>query len=60
MSLSQYLKDTQGELKHVSWPPKQTTINFTIAVIVISVVTAIFLGIFDAGFAKGLTFLLGR
>jgi preprotein translocase SecE subunit len=60
MSLSQYLKDTQGELKHVSWPPKQTTINFTVAVIIISVATALFLGLFDSLFTKGLAFLLQR
>jgi len=42
-----YLKDTQGEFKHVSWPTRQQAIVFTIVVILISISVAIFLGFFD-------------
>jgi len=47
MSLITYLKDTQGELKHVSWPTRNQTIAFTIVVVLISVFVAFFLGFFD-------------
>jgi preprotein translocase SecE subunit len=58
MGLAQYLKDTQAELKHVSWPTQQQTIYFTTVVIIISILTAAFLGIFDALFAKALQFFV--
>ena len=45
--LIQYIKDTRGELKHVSWPtPRQTTV-FTILVIAISLLVSLLLGVFD-------------
>lgn len=47
MKLIEYLKETRGELKHVSWPTRSQAIAFTITVIAISLVTAAFLGVFD-------------
>ncbi|HEY4505705.1 MAG TPA: preprotein translocase subunit SecE [Candidatus Paceibacterota bacterium] len=47
MSLITYLKDTQGELKHVSWPTRAQSIAFTIVVVLISVFVSFFLGFFD-------------
>ncbi len=46
----QYLKDTQSELKHVSWPTRRQAILFTVLVVIISLVTAAYLGAFDALF----------
>jgi preprotein translocase SecE subunit len=43
----QYLKDTQSELKHVSWPTRPQAIAFTALVVLISVATAAYLGGFD-------------
>jgi len=54
MGLVEYLRETRGELKHVSWPTKKQTTAFTILVIVVSLVTALFLGLFDFFFTKGL------
>ena len=42
-----YIKDTRGELSHVSWPTRRQALAFTIVVIAISIATAIFLGFFD-------------
>ena len=50
MRLINYLKDTKGELKHVSWPTRSQSIYFAVMVVVISVVTALFLGFFDTLF----------
>ncbi len=45
--LFQYIRDTKGELKHVSWPTTKQTIIFTILVIIISLFIAALLGFFD-------------
>jgi preprotein translocase subunit SecE len=47
-----YIKDTKGELKHVSWPTRKQTIAFSLIVILISVVTAALLGFFDFIFSQ--------
>lgn len=47
MSLITYLKDTQGELNHVSWPTRNQTIAFTVVVVLISIFISFFLGFFD-------------
>jgi len=52
--LSEYLQETKGELKHVSWPTKNQAILFTIIVVVFSIVVAAFLGAFDFIFTMGL------
>lgn len=48
----QYLKDTQTELKHVSWPTRRQAIIFTVIVVVISIATAAYLGALDWGFTR--------
>ncbi len=59
MSFIQYLKDTQGELRHVAWPTRLQTIVYTILVILISVGVSLYLGLFDYLFTTGLSrFLL--
>jgi len=52
MRFIQYLKDTKGELKHVSWPTRRQVVYFTILVIVLSLLTAVFLGVFDTIFSE--------
>ncbi|MDB5266843.1 MAG: Protein translocase complex, SecE/Sec61-gamma subunit [Parcubacteria group bacterium] len=42
-----YIKDTRGELSHVSWPTRKQAIAFTVIVILVSIFTAFFLGFFD-------------
>ena len=49
--LINYLKETRVELKHVNWPTKKTTINFTLLVIAISFAVALYLGFFDKVFS---------
>lgn len=56
MKLVDYLKETKAELQHVSWPTKQQALTFTAIVIVVSIVTAIFLGFFDKAFEVGLSY----
>ena len=47
MKLKEYLQETKVELSHVSWPTKNQAVVYTIVVIVISFVTAFYLGAFD-------------
>jgi preprotein translocase SecE subunit len=52
MSIINYLKETQSELSHVNWPTKRQSIVFSVVVIVVSVLVAFFLGLFDFIFAR--------
>ena len=52
MSIVDYVRDTRAELKHVSWPTKKQAIIFTALVIVISIATALYLGLFDILFTR--------
>lgn len=45
--LAEYIKETRAELKHVSWPTRRQAAVFTAVVIVISLLTAAYLGAFD-------------
>ncbi|MCX6800057.1 MAG: preprotein translocase subunit SecE [Candidatus Falkowbacteria bacterium] len=57
-TLKQYLKDSYEEVKKVTWPTKQEVINYTLLVIVVSVVIAGFLGGLDFLFSYGLDTIL--
>lgn len=52
--ITEYFKDTKMELKHVIWPSKSQTFYYTLIVIILSVVVAYYLGIFDFIFSIGL------
>ena len=60
MKLIDYIKDTRGELKHVSWPTQRQATAFTILVILISLFTAFFLGFFDFIFTTLLDILISN
>ncbi len=60
MGLINYIKETRGELKHVSWPTRRQAIAFALIVIVVSILVALFLGFFDFLFTKGLQFIIDK
>lgn len=60
MRLTQYIKDTQGEMKHVSWPTRYQATAYTILVIVISLAIAAYLGLFDWLFTSGLDAIISN
>ena len=43
----------------MTWPSRSQTISYTLVVIILSVLVAYLLGLFDFGFSKGLEKLLG-
>ncbi|MSR71312.1 MAG: preprotein translocase subunit SecE [Candidatus Taylorbacteria bacterium] len=58
MKIVEYVKETRGELKHVSWPTRSQAINYTIVIIAVSLITAFFLGFFDYLFSSLLKFVI--
>ena len=56
--ITDYLKETKGELKHVVWPTRRQTIVYTVIVIVLSALVAYFLGAFDFIFSRVLEQIL--
>ena len=57
-SMIEYIKEVKAEMKNITWPKRQMTISFTIAVIVISVAVAYYLGALDYVFSVGLKQIL--
>ena len=61
MKLTEYIKETRGEMKHVNWPTRSQAINYTLLVIGLSVVTSLLLSLADYVFGLGLEkFVFGR
>jgi len=54
----QFIKEAKSELTKVVWPTKQEVIRITIAVIILSVVVAAFLGAIDFGLTKLFEYLV--
>jgi preprotein translocase subunit SecE len=46
-----FLRDVKIELARVSWPTRKQTIQYTLAVIVMSIAVALFLGAWDSLFS---------
>lgn len=54
MKIVEYIKDTKGEMKHVNWPTRKQTVDFTLLVIGISIGVALILALADYVFSMGL------
>jgi len=58
LELSQYLKDSKGEMKKVTWPSRKATIGLTWVVLVVVLVISLYLGVVDLGLSKLVKFIL--
>ncbi len=47
MGLFEYINETRGEMRHVSWPTRKQTVIYTSLVVGVSILTAVYLGLFD-------------
>ena len=56
----QYIRDTRGEMRHVAWQTQQQTIIFTTLVIIVSLLTAAYLGALDYLFTRILELVINR
>lgn len=54
-----FVRDVRSELRKVSWPTRQETINLTVVVLAFAVVVGMFLGGMDFVFQTLFKFLLG-
>jgi len=52
-----YLREVRDELKKVTWPTRQQTMQKTTLVVVVSIVVGLYIGFLDYGFTQ-LTALL--
>jgi len=43
----EFLREARVELSRVNWPTREQVINFTVLVVIISIVVAVFLGSLD-------------
>ena len=50
MQFIEYIKDSKGELAHITWPTRRQAIVFTLLIIAISILTSLYLGAFDSLF----------
>jgi preprotein translocase SecE subunit len=53
-----YIKATAAEMKQVKWPTRQTAIFYSVLVIVISVITALYAGAFDYLFGQFINYVV--
>lgn len=52
LELSQYLKDSKGEMKKVTWPTRKATVGLTWVVLIVVLVISLYLGVVDLGLSK--------
>jgi preprotein translocase subunit SecE len=57
--VQRYFRETIGELRKVTWPTRQETMNLTLVVIVVLVVMSAFLGTLDYLFFRLFGLILG-
>ncbi|MFZ5376591.1 MAG: preprotein translocase subunit SecE [Patescibacteria group bacterium] len=58
-AIKKYFQEVVQELKKVSWPSRQQTINMTMVVIVVSLIIAAYLAGLDIVFQKMMGAVLG-
>lgn len=59
-ALKNYLVGSYAEMKKVSWPTREQTINYSMLVIALSLGLAVFFGVLDYFLNLGITTLLTR
>jgi preprotein translocase subunit SecE len=52
MKITEYIKDTRAEMAHVTWPTRKQAISYSIVVVLVSVATALLLGLSDYVFSS--------
>ena len=54
----QFVKEAISELGKVTWPTRLTALRFTVGVLIVSTIFALFIGVIDIGLSKGMESLL--
>ncbi len=58
--LVKYIKATLAELRQVNWPTQKEALTYTVLVIVVSTIVALYVGAFDYLFSQGINVLINR
>jgi preprotein translocase subunit SecE len=58
MKITEYIKETKAEMKHMTWPTRKQALNATFLVIGLSVLVAFILSLLDLVFGLGLEKLI--
>jgi preprotein translocase subunit SecE len=58
--MKKFINETYTELKQVTWPTRSHVVWFTVTVIIISLLVAYTLGIFDTLFTGGVAKILNK
>jgi len=53
--IRRFIDESWSELKKVTWPTREQTVNLTFLVFLVSLVVGIFISVFDFVFTQGLT-----
>ncbi len=59
-SIKNYLLGSFAEMKKVTWPTKQQTINYSLLVVALSIGLALFFAVLDYGFSLGIATLINK
>jgi len=57
--VAQFLRETKGELRKVTWPTPKEALASTSVVIVVVLIVSVFLGVVDMGLTRLVRVLLG-
>ena len=55
-----YLKATASEIRQVTWPTNREAALYTILIIIISTIVALYVGAFDYLFSQGINLLINK
>jgi preprotein translocase subunit SecE len=55
--IRRFIDESWSELKKVTWPTREQTVNLTFLVFLVSLVVGLFISFFDAIFTAGLDFI---
>jgi preprotein translocase subunit SecE len=58
--LVKYVRATMAEMRQVAWPTKREATMYTILIIVISTIVALYVGALDYLFSQGINLLVNR
>lgn len=59
-SLIKYFNDTASEMKQVTWPTQRQALFYTVLVVVISALVAMYISAFDYLFSEVVKFIVNR
>lgn len=57
---TKYIRATIAEIRQVAWPSQRQATLYTILVVIIATIVAIYIGAFDYIYSQGINFLVNK